>query len=216
MNEKALYDGLLNFVCFIMIVTFHEFGHAWTAWKLGDDTAYHQGRVTLNPLAHIDFFGTIVLPILAVLMAASGPGMGGLLIGWGRPVQVNRSRLKHRRRDDTLITFAGPAMNIVLALLVLLVARIAGGAFGGQVTQFAVKLAELSIFLFYFNLVPVPPLDGGHILRNAVGMAEETFMRLYQYGFIAILVLINIPYFNALLEFLTLVTFRLCWHLFGF
>jgi Zn-dependent protease len=192
MNEKLLYDGLLTFVYFIIIVTFHEFGHAWTASKLGDDTARSQGRVTLNPAAHIDFFGTIILPLLAVAMAAFGEM--GLFFGWGRPVPVNLANLKHRRRDDILISFAGPAMNVVLAVLALAVAKVAmiGGA-SPAILEGARDLAFLSMFLFFFNLVPVPPLDGGHIMRNLVGMKEESFLNFSRFGFIIIIVLINIP-----------------------
>jgi len=215
MNEKALYDGLIWYVCLVIIVTFHEFGHAWTAWKMGDDTAHRQGRVTLNPLAHIDLFGTVFLPLLSVLLAASGSGLAGLIIGWGRPVPVDLSQLKNRRRDDLLITLAGPGMNVVLAVLVLVILRIGGFDYQSEVFKFCLQLATLSMFLCFFNLTPVPPLDGGRVLWSVTGMKEETFYRLSQYGFIIIIVLINIRLFSGVLVMFTLGSVRLLSGLLG-
>ena len=125
MNEKVLIDGLISFLCLVAMVTLHEFGHAWAAWKCGDDTARQQGRVTLNPAAHIDPLGTIVIPLLAVALSAAGSAAASFLIGWGRPVQVTVSNLRHRRRDDILVSMAGPFMNVVLAFGAMLVVRAA-------------------------------------------------------------------------------------------
>jgi Zn-dependent protease len=219
MDQKALFDGLLMFVGFIMIVTFHEFGHAWTAWKLGDDTAKEQGRVTMNPAAHIDFFGTIFLPVLAVLMGACGMGPRGMLFGWGRPVPVNPSNLKRRRLYDTLITAAGPFMNIVLAVLVLAIVRFAlppGNAELREYREFGIGLAELSLFLFYLNLIPIPPLDGGHILRNLLCLSEEAFLRFSQYGIILVIVIINVRGVQLLLARATDLTLNAIAYLLGF
>src|SRR6266567_3481071 len=117
MDQKALFDGLVTYVCFIPILTFHEFAHAWVASKCGDDTARLQGRVSLNPLVHIDPIGTVVLPLVAVFLGASGSGLGRFIIGWGKPVPVNIANLRHRRRDDTLVALAGPAINVLLAVV---------------------------------------------------------------------------------------------------
>lgn len=192
MDQKALFDGLLTYVCLVVIITFHEFGHAWTAMKCGDDTAYRQGRVTLNPASHMDPLGTIFLPLLALSLTMFGSALSGLIIGWGRPVPVDLSNLKNRKRDDILITLAGPAMNVALTILVLVVARVAGLFQSEQVLEFSLRMATLSMFLFFFNLLPVPPLDGSRVMRVVVGMKEETFLRLSQFGFVILIILINI------------------------
>jgi Zn-dependent protease len=192
MSEKAIFDGLLTWICMIMIVTFHEFGHAWTAWKCGDDTAKDQGRISLNPLDHMDFWGTFIIPLVAISLSVFGSGLGSFLIGWGRPVPVNVSNLRNRKRDDILISMAGPAMNVVLAFGILAVARFGELAHAQQLGEFGVRLAALSMFLCFFNLMPVPPLDGSHVVKNLVGMSDETFLRLSQYGFLMIILLINL------------------------
>ena len=196
MDTNALLHGLILYLCFIPILTFHEFAHAWVAWKCGDPTARDQGRVTLNPIAHIDAIGTIALPLLAVSLGAMGSGLAGFIIGWGKPVPVNISNLRHRRRDDTLVALAGPAMNVALAVAVMVIARLAlapGGAAADRIAEAAVTLATLSLFLCFFNLLPVPPLDGSHVLKNFIGMSEETYLRLCQFGFIAVILVIQIP-----------------------
>src|SRR5262245_20376921 len=105
MDTGALIKGLLLFVAFIPLVTLHEFAHAWVATKCGDDTPRLQGRVTLDPLAHIDLLGTIILPLIATMLGAFAGNP--LLFGWGRPVQVNLNNFNHRRRDDILVSGAG-------------------------------------------------------------------------------------------------------------
>ncbi len=202
MDQKALIDGLIFMLCFIPIVTFHEYAHAWMAWKLGDDTAYRQGRVTLNPQSHIDPIGTLLLPGIAVaLMASGGPGF---IFGWGKPVPVNLANLENVRRDDNLISLAGPAMNVVLAFLVLIIAKIAMAAGIESIEEGAFRLAMLSLFLCFFNLLPIPPLDGSHVFKNIAGMSDATYANLAQYGFIMILIAIQIP---AIPHFLSIATF---------
>src|ERR1051325_9265295 len=162
MDTNALLHGLVLYLCFIPILTFHEFAHAWVAWKCGDPTARDLGRVTLNPIAHIDAIGTVVLPLLAVTLGAAGSGLASFIIGWGKPVPVNIANLRHRRRDDTLVALAGPAMNVVLAIVVMAIARLAlapGGEASNKIAEAGVTLATLSLFLCFFNLLPVQPLD---------------------------------------------------------
>src|SRR5436305_2069965 len=117
METGALLQGLLLFFGFVAFVALHEFAHAWTACRCGDDTPRLQGRLTLDPLAHIDMIGTIILPLAITVLGA----MGGqsIMFGWGRPVQVNRSQFRHPRRDDILVSAAGPAMNLVIVFILL-------------------------------------------------------------------------------------------------
>src|SRR4051812_21352195 len=114
MDAKLLLEGLLMYLCFIPVLTFHEFAHAWVASKCGDDTAKRLGRVSINPIVHMELIGTVVLPLLAIYLQMSGSFLGGLIIGWGKPVPFDPSNLRNPRRDDTLIALAGPAMNLVL------------------------------------------------------------------------------------------------------
>jgi Zn-dependent protease len=162
MNMAALYDGLINYVFLIIIITFHEFGHAWAAWRCGDDTARLQGRVTLNPIAHMDLIGTVVLPLLAVVLTASGSGLAGFIIGWGKPVPVNILLLRRPKLDDILVSMAGPLMNVIIALFVMAVARTGVLMNSTMLVEVCYRLAALSMFLCFFNLLPIPPLDGSH------------------------------------------------------
>jgi Zn-dependent protease len=177
MNVPELAQGLANFLCFILIITVHEFGHAWMASRCGDDTSRMLGRVTLNPAAHIDPVGTIALPLIAVFLAASGAGqLASFVIGWGKPVPVNIGNLRHRVRDDILVTLAGPAMNVVIAMVALIIRRVAITAGWDVVVEASGRMAMLSMFIFFFNLIPVPPLDGSRVMRHIIGMGEEAFM----------------------------------------
>lgn len=215
MDTNALVDGLIMFLCFIPIVTVHEFAHAWVAMKCGDDTARNQGRVTLNPTAHIDPIGTIAIPLLAVVLAASGSGLSGFLIGWGRPVPVNLSNLRRKRLDDTMIALAGPAMNVIFALVVLAAAKFTLLPGWNNLTEAGLQLAGLSLFLCFFNLLPVPPLDGSHVARNFIGMTDETYLRLCQFGFIAVILVVQIRPVMDVVYGATVGTLRLMLRIFG-
>jgi Zn-dependent protease len=209
MDSRALYDGLIAYLCFLPLLTFHEFAHAWTAWKLGDDTAHSQGRVTVNPISHMELVGTVILPMLAIFLSAAGSGAANFIIGWGRPVPVNLSRLGSPRRDDTLVALAGPAMNLALAVILVAVAKI--GVIGGMepLVKIAIQMAILSLVLCFFNLLPIPPLDGSHAIKNLIGMSEETYFRLCQYGFLAVIIAIQIPFVRDLVGYATRITFKL-------
>jgi Zn-dependent protease len=216
MDQQLLVDGLISYLCIVILITFHEFGHAWMAWKRGDDTARLLGRITLNPAAHIEIFGTVVLPLLVVFLNASGGGaLSRFILGWGKPVPVNSSNLKNRGFDWVLIALAGPAMNVLLAIIAFALAR-AGFAFNSvQVMDFGFRLAYLNLILCFFNLIPVPPLDGSHVARYFIGMSEETYLRLCQYGFFMVIVVIQIPFVRYALGYVTLNSLMLLAQSFG-
>jgi Zn-dependent protease len=168
--EKIRWILIYVFVLLIS-VALHEFGHAIMAHKLGDDTPSRQGRVTLNPLAHADPIGTLLLPLVgSIYGAATGHGGG---FGWGKPVQWQPHRISRRVSMSTakiLVAVAGPAMNVVLAVFIacvhaLLIWRNVLTLQGevGQILLFAVLT---NFVLFFFNLLPVPPLDGGHVAQS--------------------------------------------------
>ncbi|NBR85873.1 MAG: site-2 protease family protein [Verrucomicrobia bacterium] len=209
MSQSALFDGLLTYLFFIPLLTFHEWAHAWVAWKCGDDTAYQQGRVTLNPLAHMELIGTVVLPLMGIMLMAADSALAGFIIGWGRPVPVNISNLRRPRLDDSLVALAGPAVNVLLAFALLALAKVGVATEIAFLKEIGIRMALTSLFLCFFNLLPVPPLDGSHVLKNLIGMSHETYWKLCQYGFLAVIIIINIPGVRHAVALATITTLAL-------
>ncbi len=185
MNDVATPDRIQlvvqGMIMFIAAIALHEFGHAWMANRLGDSTPRVQGRLTLNPLAHADPIGTILLPLVFLIST------GGLGFAWGKPVQ-------HRsfdRKGNMAVAFAGPAMNVLLATFIVLVHVILlkAGVTIGHKLSFALESAVfLNFILFFFNLIPAAPLDGGTVLR---GLIPYNSLRIYdQYAVYAPFVLL--------------------------
>lgn len=183
MTELNPFHLFAAIAVLLFSLTVHEAAHAWTAWRLGDSTARHLGRISLNPVVHIDPIGTLLLPIVA--MATGAP-----LIGWAKPVPVDTRRLGHPRRDFMLVAAAGPASNLVLAVAAALVLRLvpdgaAGGAFevAGPIARVAALALQVNLLLALFNMIPVPPLDGGNVLGGVLGGAwRERYEALRPYG----------------------------------
>lgn len=188
MEINTLINGLISYVTLVILLTFHEFGHAWMASKCGDDTAKHEGRVSLNPLVHIDPIGTVLLPLMMIFLPS---GIGSFLLGWAKPVPVNLNNLRNPKVDDILITMAGPWMNLLLAVVLLGMAKIGLLTDAKALTEFSYMGAITSLALFFFNLLPIPPLDGSRVMRVLVGMSHETFAQLARFGFLMIIVVIN-------------------------
>jgi Zn-dependent protease len=175
----------------LFAITLHEAAHAIAAWWLGDDTAYRDGRVTLNPLKHVDPIGTVLLPV--ILLVTRAP----FLFGWAKPVPVNYSRLGSPRRDAILVIAAGPAANLVLAALSALLFRLVPYIPDLGIQWAAETLYNsivLNLFLAVFNLLPLPPLDGGNILLNVLPppMARQ-LARVVPYGQLILFGLIMLP-----------------------
>src|SRR6202142_240103 len=198
MDANWIIEGLISYLGLIVLLTFHEFGHAWTAEKCGDDTARLQGRCSLNPVVHIDPIGTVLLPLLMLFLS---PGISRFMIGWAKPVPVNPYNLRHPRGDDILVAMAGPAMNLVLAVALVALARVGLEVHLGQLADVSWRFAQLSLLLCFFNLIPIPPLDGSHVLRNLTNMSWEAYASFAQFGFIAVIVVIQIPQVRQTLNF---------------
>lgn len=163
----------------ILAITFHEAAHGFVAWQLGDDTAKRLGRVTFNPLRHIDPFGTVLLPALMYFTT-------GFVFGWAKPVPVDFGRLNHPRRDMVWVALAGPGTNFLLAVVSALVWRMTGAA--DDIVDLWLRAAMevsilINVILMVFNLIPLPPLDGG---RVAVGILPDALAfplaRLERFG----------------------------------
>ncbi len=175
MQPGSLVIALFEFVLLIFSLSVHECAHAWMASRLGDQTARLQGRVTLNPMYHIDPFGTLLFPAIMIFGPLIGGGaLGGFLFGWAKPTPVITRNFKNIVRDDTLTTLAGPVSNLLLALagfLGLVVLKLAQvPQLPGSKMEALGLLCELAVYvnlaLFFFNLLPLPPLDGSRILRH--------------------------------------------------
>ena len=174
-------DAVVYLVALVLSICVHEFGHAYVADKLGDPVPRAQGRVTLNPLAHIDPIGTLLLPLAAFFTAIHNPEVGARILGWGKPVQVSLSARSMTRKisiatADILISLAGPMMNILFGLLLsgIYVALV---KFQSPLQRPVFFIVAMNIGLAFFNLLPIPPLDGGNILarmlqHRAAGFAE--------------------------------------------
>lgn len=191
------------FLVLLLSLSVHEAAHAWTADRLGDPTARQLGRITLNPLAHIDWIGTVLFPLLAMLS-------GLPLLGWAKPVPVEWRNLKSPRRDFALVAAAGPISNLLLAALVAVVVLVAGGSDAlppGVAGSLVKGAAFTNCILAVFNLIPVPPLDGGNV---AIGLLPLPVARglaqLRPYGF---LILYALMFAGVLTRFVFPIAYRI-------
>ncbi|HTV39069.1 MAG TPA: site-2 protease family protein [Candidatus Sulfotelmatobacter sp.] len=209
--DPKIIDGLIFYIGLVVLLTFHEFAHAWVAWLCGDDTARLQGRLSLNPIVHIDPIGTVVFPLLMIFSP-----IGGFLIGWAKPVPINLANLRNPVRDDVLIALAGPAMNLVLAVVLVALARVIFIFGSTDITGQVLHMASLSLLLCFFNLIPIPPLDGSHVLRNFIGMSWETYWNLCRYGIIGVWLVLRIPFVQQELATLMYGTLDFLMRVFGF
>jgi len=200
-----LTETLLAFVVLIASLTFHEAAHAFTADRLGDPTARSLGRLSLNPAVHVDVIGTIVFPLIALMT-------GVPLIGWAKPVPVDIRNLSAPRRDFAIVALAGPVSNVILAVSgAVLVSVFPGGQQIGIIQEGLIRFVLINVLLAVFNMIPIPPLDGGNVL---LGILPESMARVIEqlrgYGFLLLYLLmlsgvlarITFPVQNAILNWL--------------
>ena len=183
-----LYFGLL-----IMAMSVHEFSHGWVAYKLGDTTAKYSGRLTLNPLAHIDLVGTIILPLFLFITT-----QGQFVFGAAKPVPINYLALRNPKQDMIWIGASGPAANFIFAFLLSLAWKIIPPLL---ITDFILKnLIFINVILGVFNLIPIPPLDGSRILMGILprGLARA-YSQIEPYGFLLIILLIGLRFFDFII-----------------
>ena len=205
-------DFLFQIVILVMSVVIHEVTHGYAASMLGDQTARYQGRLTLNPLKHLDFFGSFLVPLLLYLSKV------GIILGWAKPVPYNPYNLRPGRWSEPLVAFAGPAANIVLALVFGLLLRFAISSEAPWFNQDFLHITSLVVFinilLAIFNLIPIPPLDGSKILF-ALFPAKFQQMREFfeRYGLMLVLLFVFFlwkfvyPLVETIFSFITGVAF---------
>jgi Zn-dependent protease len=203
------------FIVLLFSLSFHEAAHAWTSERFGDDTGRLQGRITLNPIPHIDPIGTVLFPIMSALTSIP-------LFGWAKPVQTNPRLWRDKRKANIMVSAAGPISNFILATVafVIIKAMILGGSLvlrGGYYTlvqpaanqpEFMAPLAVLlsvllllNVILGVFNLIPVPPLDGSHVFEELLpSQMAEAYYQIRPYGFILLLALMFLGVFDAILR----------------
>ena len=216
---------LIRVLVLLASVAIHEFGHAMMANRLGDDTPRRQGRVTLNPIAHADPIGTLLLPLVGGIYAAAGGGLGGF--GWGKPVQWQPSRIARKWKMATaqiLVAIAGPAMNVVLGTATALVHTILLWQHvltaGSEMTKVLGFVVGTNFILFFFNLIPAPPLDGGHVAEGLLPYKHRASFHAYaKYGPFVVMAVALIPQLAQIFvipaQFCTEHVYKLFFMLFG-
>lgn len=177
MNLENLSGAAVNMGLFWMLTTPHEYAHAWVANRLGDDTPRRAGRLTLNPLAHADWLGTVILPAVTSLL-------GHGFLGWGKPVPTAPAQLRGGWNGLAAVALAGPASNVLFAAVLALLAGLLAGP---QLAELALRGVYLSLYLALFNLLPVPPLDGSKLLL-AARLPVAAYEFLARHGFLALVV----------------------------
>jgi Zn-dependent protease len=188
LDPLFIRDGLIIFILLVASIVFHEWGHAIAAHLLGDDTPRADGRVTLNPMAHLDWMGTVIVPLINIFIFGGG---GFAFIGWGKPVITNPANFRNRRRDDILVSLAGPAANLLVALAAILIGTLAvkGQPRFGELVK---GLVVMNVGLAIFNLLPIPPLDGGSMIRRILGISDASYLSISRAGSLVLLLVINI------------------------
>ena len=206
MSNIHVSEKLISFISFLPLffisLGVHEFAHALTAWRLGDNTAKNQGRLTLNPFKHADLVGTFIMPIASF-------ASGFALIGWAKPVPINRANFKNQLKDDAVASFAGPFANFLLAVVFFIIMLLVLKT-GESYKQFWINLlwygVFFNIFLFAFNLLPIPPLDGSHILFDLFpNKYTAKLLNLGFYGTIILLVFIYSPLWAYFMKLVNLI-----------
>ena len=201
MPDLQISERLINFLMFLPVfllsISVHEFSHAFYANKYGDDTAKKLGRLTLNPFKHIDLIGSVIMPLAAF-------ASGFALIGWAKPVPIDRRNFGDPLKDDAVVSFAGPLSNFLLSVVLFVLFLISVNTFGEQnkiMNNLLWYGVFLNVFLFAFNLLPIPPLDGSHILFDLFpNKLTAKYLNLGLYGSLILLFFIYSPLWGIFMK----------------
>jgi Zn-dependent protease len=197
---SQIREGGILYILLLIAITMHEYGHALFADKLGDPLPRAEGRVTINPMAHIDTMGTVILPILTIALSM-GSGFP-MVFGWGKPVNVMLADPKTRAKIDILSTMGGVSMNLVIALISAILLAIFEILAMPNFSQIALTSIYLNCVLFVINMIPVPPLDGSVFLKYFSKISAETYYTIARWGIVILIALINIPFTSRIIMML--------------
>ncbi len=196
-------------VVLLLAISAHEAAHAWMSYKFGDDTARLLGRITLNPMAHTDPIGTLLIPIVGFVVGAMGGGMFPL-IGWGKPTPVNPLRWHHKDIANVMVSLAGILANLLIAIIAFVLFKFAitqgwhyaeADSFKRPVILFLDRLLMMNVSLAIFNLLPFPPLDGSKVLETFLPASMQPVLEtLERYGYVILMVLIYMGVFDAIIR----------------
>lgn len=194
-------------VVLLLAISAHEAAHAWMSDRFGDDTARLLGRVTLNPVAHTDLVGTLLIPIVGFIVAASGGNF--FLIGWGKPTPVNPLRWRQKDLANVMVSIAGILANLILAIIGFTIIKVLvmkglwwsmGQGFGEAIKLFLYFLLTMNVSLAVFNLLPFPPLDGSKVLETFLPESMQPMLAfLEQYGYLILLLLMYLGVFSVII-----------------
>ena len=203
----SIIEGIISLFVVLFAITVHEASHGLAALKMGDPTAYQLGRISLNPISHIDPIGTILLPLMLIIMGAPP-------FGWAKPVPVNPLNLKNPRKDNLIISIAGPASNISVAVIAFIVLKIlmnlnpslfysSGGGFSNLLSPLITIVyytIVINVILAFFNLIPIPPLDGSGVVMGLISEeAAQKYEQIRPYGFFILILLIMTGFIGRIL-----------------
>jgi Zn-dependent protease len=209
MEFSLLQKIILWVIPLVFAITVHEVAHGWVASKLGDPTAKQMGRLTLNPIKHIDLFGTIIIPGILLIL-------GGVVFGYAKPVPIGWRNLRNPRRDMALVAIAGPTANVLMALAWALVAKVAIWQYDAGHIEIGAPLyfmsaagIMLNLVLLVLNLIPIPPLDGSRVVASFLtGTWARNYARIEPFGFLILLILLIVGVLghvlNPAVQYLTL------------
>ncbi|NQU19032.1 site-2 protease family protein [bacterium] len=182
---------IFSIMLFFLAVVIHEFAHGWMAYKLGDPTAKHSGRLTLNPIAHIDPIGTVILPLFLIMTGSP------ILFGWAKPVPVNFRALHNPKKDMIWVGLAGPGANIILAIIISLIIKLKVAFIPFQILEY---FMALNLVLAIFNLIPIPPLDGSRVVMGLLPTKlAYQYIQLERFGFIIIVIMLYLGLFQIII-----------------
>lgn len=203
MDSFSLIQKLAVWVIpLVLAITLHEAAHAWAAYRCGDTTAKMLGRLSANPMVHIDLFGTLLIPLMIAVFSGFN-----FIFGWAKPVPINPNNMKNPRRDTALVTAAGPAANIIMALAWALILKLTILIHPkiSTIALFLVLMARagitINLVLAILNLLPIPPLDGSKIVNSLLPLKHSiTYMKIEPYGFMILLVMLFTGILGAILS----------------
>jgi Zn-dependent protease len=206
--EQLIPQLVIYMVVLLLAISAHEAAHAWMSYKFGDDTARLLGRITLNPMAHTDPVGTLLIPIVGFVFGAMGGGRLPL-IGWGKPTPVNPLRWRQKDLANVMVSIAGILANLLIAIIAFVILKVLSGGLIESIPESLIEpvllflqfLLTMNISLAVFNLLPFPPLDGSKILDTFLPASMQPVMAvLEQYGFLILIVLMYMGFFSAIIN----------------